>query len=183
MSEQSAAFHKIVEIAQDSRRTASGLPPQVDIKPQWSGIGFSLLGRRFVAPIEEVSEMLEVPRYTHLPGVQRWVRGVANVRGRLLPIADMAAYLGHQLEVSRRQRRIMVIEKDDIYSGLIVDASFGMQHFLVDSYSQVVNIAGLEGLELFLQGRFLDDFGDDWVVFSPFALTTQEKFFQTSATR
>ena len=183
MSEQSAAYLKLVEIAQHSRRTASGLPAQVEVRPQWSGIGFSLLGRRFVAPIEEVSEVLEVPRYTHLPGVQRWVRGVANVRGKLLPITDLAAFLGYKLESGRRQRRVLVLEKEDLYCGLTVDGSYGMQHFFVETFSQTVNLSGLQGLEPYLQGNFQDEFGDDWVVFSPMALTGQERFFQTSAMR
>ena len=38
-------------------------------------------GRLFVAPMGEVGEILHEPRYTLLPGVKSWVKGVANVRG------------------------------------------------------------------------------------------------------
>ena len=69
MTESAQAFNKLLDIATHARRTAKGLPSQVDIKPHWSGVGFIMFGRRFVAPIGEVTEMLEVPHYTQLPGV------------------------------------------------------------------------------------------------------------------
>lgn len=130
-----AAFQALLGLAQRSRATARGLPAQADIRPQWSGIGFSLMGNRFVAPIGEVSEMLEVPSFTHLPGVQPWVKGVANVRGRLLPIFDLAHFFGDRLSGARKQRRILVLETETLYSGLMVDQVFGMQHFPMDEYS------------------------------------------------
>src|SRR5690554_4659218 len=105
MSEQQSAFEMLTELARQSRAVARGLPAQIDARPQWSGIGFTLLGSHFVAPLDEVSEMLEVPSYTHLPGVKPWVRGVANVRGRLLPLFDLAAFCGGQIgRASCRER-------------------------------------------------------------------------------
>jgi twitching motility protein PilI len=64
MSEPQAAFQALLDLAQRSRAAARGLPAQTDIRPHWSGIGFSLMGSNFVAPMGEVSEMLEVPSYT-----------------------------------------------------------------------------------------------------------------------
>lgn len=181
MTESAQAFNKLLDIAVNARRTAKGLPSQVDIKPHWSGVGFTLFGRRFVAPIGEVTEMLEVPHYTQLPGVQGWIRGLANVRGRLLPLTDLAAFLGGKLEAAqRRNRRVLVVEQDDIYSGLLVDSILGMQHFPVDSY--VAEMTGIEFQDMvpFLQGSFREEDGQDWVVFSPWLLVRDEKFFQAA---
>ena len=180
MSETAQAYATLLGVADKVRLTAKGLPAQVDIKPHWSGIGFALFGRRFVAPISEVSEMLEIPHYTQLPGVQTWIRGLANVRGRLLPLTDLAAFLGGRLEAPRRNRRALVVEVDEIYSGLMVDGVLGMQHFPVDSY--VPEMAGIEHHEMvpFLQGSFREENGKDWVVFSPWQLVRSEKFFQAS---
>ena len=55
-----AAYQALLDLAQLSRSNARGLPAQVDVKPHWSGVGFSLLGQRFVAPMGDISEMLEV---------------------------------------------------------------------------------------------------------------------------
>lgn len=139
------AFQALVNLATQSRRSAKGLPSQVDTKPHWSGIGFELLGRHFVAPMGEVSEMLEVPYYTRLPGVKPWVKGVANVRGRLLPVCDLAVFLGGRIQAPRKQQRILVLENQDLYTGLLVDRVLGMQHFPVDSYSPEEDYSPEEG--------------------------------------
>lgn len=135
MSEGNSAYQALVAISQQVRQSAKGLPSQVDITPHWSGVGFSLMGHRFVVPMGQITEMLEVPSYTRLPSVQRWVRGVANVRGRLLPIFDLADFFNDKLAIARKPRRILVLESDDLYSGLMVDAVFGMQHFPIDTFS------------------------------------------------
>ncbi|MCV6615722.1 MAG: chemotaxis protein CheW, partial [Cellvibrionaceae bacterium] len=88
------------------------------------------------APVGEISEMLEIPPSTRLPGVQPWVVGVANVRGRLLPIFDMAEFFGGKLGASRRQHRVLILERDNIYAGLIVEQVLGMQHFAPETFHQ-----------------------------------------------
>lgn len=180
MSESSSAFKTLQDVAATARNTAKGLPAQIDIKPHWSGIGFVLFGRRFVAPMGEVVEMLDLPHYTPLPGVHSWIPGLANVRGRLLPLTDLAAYLGGRLEAARRNRRVLVVEKGDIYSGLIVDGVLGMQHFPVDSYAP--EMAGIEydAMVPFLQGSFREENGRDWIVFSPWSLIQDERFYQAA---
>ena len=181
MAEEATAFEILVELAQTSRNHAKGLPAQIDVKPYWSGVGFSLFGNRYVAPMGEVAEMLEMPRFTRLPGVAHWVKGVANVRGRLLPLTDMASFLGGKLTSSWKQQRVLVIEVDETYGGLVVDSVYGMQHFPVDNYSQTLNAGSLEaGIAPFIQGAFVSEEGEDWVVFSPWALVRSEKFFQAA---
>ena len=182
MSGSIQAFNKLLDVALNARRTAKGLPSQLDIKPQWSGIGFTLFGQKFVAPMSEVTEMLELPSYTELPGVQSWVRGLANVRGRLLPLTDLAAYLGGKLEAPRRNRRVLVVENGDTYCGLIVDGILGMQHFPVDSY--VSEMAGIDfpAMVPYLQGSFQEDGARGWVVFSPWLMMQDERFFQVAQT-
>lgn len=184
-TQSQAAFQTLVGLAMQSRRSAKGLPSQVDTKPHWSGIGFELLGRHFVAPMGEVSEMLEVPYYTRLPGVKPWVKGVANVRGRLLPVCDLAVFLGGRIQAPRKQQRILVLENEDLYTGLLVDQVFGMQHFPVDTYSPVVtDQAGADGLPQdndqrlvapFCQGHFFVE-GVEWTVFRPEKLSADAQF-------
>lgn len=182
MSEELTAFIALANVAIKARAHAKGLPAQRDVKPFWSGIGFQLFGQRFVAPLAEVTEMLDLPHSTQLPGVQPWVRGVANVRGRLLPLTDLAAFLGGKLEAPRKQRRVLVIETGDIFSGLVVDAVWGIQHFPVDTY--VPEMVGIEYQAMipYLQGSFRTEGSADWIVLSPWSVLRDEKFFQASLT-
>ncbi len=178
MSEQLSAFEVLSQLAQSSRATAKGLPAQIDVRPQWNGIGFSLLGSHFVVPMGEVAEMLEVPSYTHLPGVQPWVRGVANVRGRLLPLFDFAAFFGGRLIGGRKRRRVLVLETETLYSGLIVDQVFGMQHFPMDEY-QSEHGQIVEAVEGFVQGGY-EAAGEFWNVFRLSHLTEDPKFINAT---
>lgn len=86
MSAQAAPFAVLTDIAQRSRSMAAGLPEQQEAVELWNGIGFILSGERYVAPMGEVTEILHVPRFTHVPGVRSFLMGAANVRGRLLQI-------------------------------------------------------------------------------------------------
>jgi len=181
VAEERVAFNALATLAQVSLSHAKGLPAQVDVKPYWSGVGFSLFGNRYVAPMGEVAEMLEMPHYTRLPGVTTWVKGVSNVRGRLLPLTDMAGFLGGKLISAWRQQRVLVIEVDEIYSGLVVDAVYGVQHFPADNYSQTIK-GGVFGNDMvpFMQGAFTNEEGQEWAIFSPWLLVRNEKFFQAA---
>src|SRR5690606_40471152 len=100
MSDVPTPFQRLLEIDARCRGLAAGLPSQQEAVKTWAGIGFRMGERLFVAPMGEVGEILHEPRYTQLPGVKSWVKGVANVRGRLLPIMDLCGYFG--LELSPR---------------------------------------------------------------------------------
>ncbi len=179
MNKQFEPFAALLDIANRSLRGAKGLPAQVDIKPHWSGIGFSLGHLRFVAPMGEVAEILAQPPYTRLPGVQSWVKGVSNVRGRLLPLIDLEGFFGGSLSGGRKNRRVMALELGEMYSGLIVSEVFGMQHFPVDTFTEELPEEA-EPLRPFLAGAYqVNDV--TWTVFSPFKLATNAEFADASA--
>ena len=172
-------FLLLAQLAERSRAEAKGLPAQVNIQPHWSGIGFSVLGHRMVAPMGEIVEMLKVPHYTRLPGVQSWVVGVANVRGRLLPLFDLEAYFGGQLSGSRQRRRVLVLEMGEMYSGLLVSEVHGMQHFPIDTFTDAVP-QSLQPLQPYLSGSYAQ-MDMTWTVFSPFNLAKDPRFFNAAA--
>lgn len=179
MAETFEPFAALVELAQSSVRYAHGLPAQLDIKPHWTGVGFTLAGQRLVAPMAEVAEILSVPMCTRLPGVKSWVRGVANVRGRLLPLLDLEAFFGGSLHGNRKRHRVLALEYGDMFTGLIVSEVHGMQHFPVDSFRAEVN-PELAPMSQFLAGAYVHN-GQDWTVFSPFRLARDERFFNAAA--
>lgn len=178
MTNQFEPYAALVDIADRSLGNAQGLPAQVDIKPHWSGIGFQLAGHLLVAPMGEVSEILAPPPFTRLPGVQSWVQGVSNVRGRLLPLIDLESFFGGSLG-NRRQRRVLAMELGELYSGLIVSEVYGMQHIPVDCFRDEVP-EGLDALKPFLAGSY--HYNDQvWSVFSPFKLAQNAQFFNAAA--
>lgn len=175
-----AAFQALASLATISRQSAKGLPAQADVAPRWSGVGFSFLGFQFVTPIGQgqVAELLEVPSSTRLPGVHPWVTGLSNVRGRLLPLFDLAMFFGGRLTAQRKQHRVLVVETDVVYTGLLVDRAFGMQHFSADSFMEAADADEElpEVLQPYVKGAYQDAAGKQWFVFNVAALTAEPRF-------
>ncbi|PID43743.1 MAG: chemotaxis protein CheW [Proteobacteria bacterium] len=172
-------FSVLADIAKRSRRCSKGLPAREEAIELWSGIGFLLAGQKYVAPMGEVVEILHLPRFTQVPGVKHWMCGVANVRGRLLPVLDLGLFFGLPASaVSNREKRILVIERGDIFSGLIVDGVQGMQYFAVDRYRRYADNVP-RSLAGFVHGSYLKN-DEEWKVFSTTALSQDEKFLDVS---
>ncbi|MHC8403154.1 chemotaxis protein CheW [Pseudomonas sp. MDT1-17] len=181
MTESLTAFELLLQIDQRCRLLAADLPSQPTRQDSWSGIGFRLGEHWYVAPMGEVSEVLHEPRFTQLPGVRSWVKGVANLRGRLLPIIDLCGFFsgnepGHELSAVRKQRRVLVVEHNDVFAGLMVDEVFGLQHFAQDSLEPVDTLSG--PIAPFIKGRFQRE--QNWQVFSPFALAQAQSFMHVA---
>lgn len=177
MSDVITPFQRLLGIDQLCRRYSAGLPAQQEVAQSWSGIGFRMGTLLFVSPMGEVTEVLHEPRYTLLPGVKNWVKGVANVRGRLLPIMDLCGFLGGELSPLRKQRRVLVVEHDKVFAGLVVDEVFGMQHFSVEAFTE--QLPPLEAaLQPLIHGVFLRE--RPWLVFSPHALAREQAFLDVA---
>ena len=106
-------FNTLITIAERSQSVARDLPSKKDTQAHWMGLGFLVQEDRFVVPLDEVVEMMHVPNTTHLPGVKSFIRGVANVRGRLMTLVDLSLFFGQVSKSSRVQRRIFVIEGEE----------------------------------------------------------------------
>lgn len=147
-------FTVISGVASRFGKTAYGLPAQKEIVETRKLVEFSLLGESYVIPLNELSEVLEVPECTKLPRVKSWVRGLANVRGRLLPVIDLADFLGGSLAGSVRDQRVVVLDMDGIYVGFIVDAVHGIRSLAIDNYSETRNNGPLVH---FVEGSFSEE--------------------------
>lgn len=69
---------------------------------------FGLAGERYAVELVLVREVCAGKRITRIPGAPPHIAGVANIRGRILPVADLAAFFGIQAEPPER-RKIVVL--------------------------------------------------------------------------
>jgi twitching motility protein PilI len=136
-------------------------------------------GVRLVAKLGEVVELLQVPRLTTLPAVKPWVKGIANIRGRLVPIIDLRDFLGLTSTQHVSQWRILVVEHQDLVAGLIVEQSIGMQHFAEGSFEEGDG-QGLDGLQPFVKGAFRHG-GRVFHEFELKAILRDERFIDVAA--
>lgn len=159
------------------RISSASLPRQQDPDNFWSGVVFVLNGEQMVAPLTEVSEILHMPTLTKVPGARAWLRGIANVRGMLVPVADLQLFFGRRQPHGKRQR-ILVVNDDTTPVGVIVDDVIGLQHF---EHSQRVDsdIVVDEVLRPFVLGAFARE-DKVWPVFSPQTLARHNSFKQVA---
>lgn len=117
------------DIESRSRQFSEGLPKE-EVVLLWEGVLFTVAGLKMIAPLDEVKEILNYPpTVTKVPGATKWMRGVANSRGNLLPIIDLQVYLGGQPISIGRRSRVLVVNHEGLYAGLLVAGVQGMRHF------------------------------------------------------
>lgn len=179
MSKVTAAYRTLYDYSVRSKELSTGLPETEELKQYWSGIGFSLDGKNYVAPLDETAEILQIPSYTSVPGVKKWLRGVANIRGKLLPVLDLIGFLDTKQQSNIKTRRLLVIEKNTLYSGVIVDQVFGMQHFDTEDYSENILEENLATMP-YVTGSYSRD-GETWHVFSPYKLSEDPDFINVAS--
>lgn len=80
---------------------------------------------RFAVPLASIAEVGRVPAVTRVPGMPGWVAGVANWRGRILPILDLRALLGAIPGPLATTARLLVLTGDGVSVGLLVEAVDG----------------------------------------------------------
>ncbi len=171
-------FSLLQDIERRCEINAAGLPKIGSAEKEWVGVGFRLGDDRLIAPMDEVREILDLPRFTAVPGVKSWVVGVANVRGNLLPIMDLKGFmLGEDIK-HRRKGRVIVINYKGFNTGLIVEEVFGMRHFMAKDESRDLPSVH-ESISPFVEKVYVQD-SERWPVFSFAQMVKDERFAQAS---
>ena len=84
---------------------------------------FRLGDDEFGLPIEAVDEVARVPdQITRLPRTPKFLEGVVNLRGEVLPVVDQRRRFDMPALDERAQRRLVVVRTERHKAGLIVDS-------------------------------------------------------------
>lgn len=81
---------------------------------------FQLGDEEYAIDVNRVREVVRVDRITRVPGAPAYVRGVINLRGRVVPVIDLRQRLGLNPAPAERPR-IMVVEDGPALVGMLVD--------------------------------------------------------------
>jgi len=169
----SRGFIELLRLADLARARKSGRRGGQEY--DWQGVVFEVGGQRLVAPMGQVSEVLAMPEYTSLPLVKPWMLGMANIRGRLLPITDLSQFLQVPSRLTQMsQRKVIVIDHDNLFSGLVVDQVIGIEQFTRDQY-RAEAIEPSSPFAPYNHGKFLKN-EQDWYVFMPSLLAQDSQY-------
>jgi twitching motility protein PilI len=123
-------FELLAELERRGRAVTAGSTAEASQLGEWVGVALRMAGELYLVAREEAREVLGVPTpLTRVPGAKGWVLGLANVRGQLLPIIDLRAFLGSGPTPPSRNTRVIVVNHRDIPAGLLVDEVLGFRRF------------------------------------------------------
>jgi len=126
----SSAFAKLLEYEKRGAQFSPGGKGGGGPSEEWSGVTFSLGGVRLACNIQRITEILPCPSATPVPGAKAWIVGLANVRGELLTVIDLARYLTGIRSPVRSSSRLLATSLNRAPIGLLIDEVYGQRHFL-----------------------------------------------------
>jgi twitching motility protein PilI len=137
-------------------------------------------GEVFLVAREETREVLGLPNaITRIPGARSWVKGLANVRGQLLPILDLRQYLGSGATQAGRNARVLVVNHREVPAGLLVDEVLGFRRFADREFSAEVPPTVVR-VDRYLAGAFRRG-SEVWPVLSLRNLVESPSFLQAAS--
>lgn len=171
-------FELLAEIERRSRRAHGG--DTAGAPAEWVGVGFRIGEEQFVASRECVREVLMLPEdMTRVPGAKRWLLGIANLRGHLLPLIDVKLLLGSGRTSLRRSTRVISVNHREVPAGLVVDEVIGFRRFGDHEFSDTWPETVVR-CDRFLTGAYQRS-EETWPVFDLFSLTESNLFLQAAA--
>ena len=94
-----------------------------------SRLGFQVGADNWFVALDQVSEVIPVPASVPVPLTHPWFRGVANVRGNLYSIIDLASFAGGEAAGAGVERRVILISERLIAgAGLLVSRMLGLRN-------------------------------------------------------
>ena len=112
---------------------------------EWQVVVFMLGTQPFAINVDKTREILRWPGVRPVPKAHPAMRGITTIRGEVIPLIDLRAYLGIDPGVEEDQSKLIVAEFNKMKLGFVVDA--------VDRIYRINS----EELDASLTGTFLGD--------------------------
>jgi len=173
-------FDLLRELERLARASAAGQGRDAANEREWVGVAFRMSAENFLVARDETREVLGYPSVvTRVPGAKPWIRGLANVRGHLLPIVDLRAFLGGGPTHVARGSRVLVANHREVPAGLLVDEVQGFRRFADNEFAAALPPT-IVRCERYLAGAFRRG-SDSWPVFSLRTLLESPEFLQAAS--
>jgi len=120
----------------NTERQESAQEPQTSWGAALAGkyMTFKLAGEEYALEILKVREIIGLMDITRVPRIEEHIRGVINLRGRVIPVLDLRLKFGMQRAEATDQTVIIVVQYS---SGAVKDLTMGL---LVDEVLEVLDI-------------------------------------------
>ena len=96
---------------------------------------FFLADEEYAVNIQKVKEIIEYSSITKVPKVPRWIRGVINLRGNVVPVVDLAVRFGLDERPTTKTTCIVIVEVQQ-------DTENTVMGVIADAVNQVIELNG-----------------------------------------
>lgn len=119
----------------------------------------------FAVETERVHEVLDLPHVTDVPNSRSFVTGLINVRGKVVPVADLRARFGMEKGVATPTTRIVVmdvlIDGEPTLVGALADKVYGVTEVAAASLEEAPRV-GMTWRSEFV--RAIGKRGDEFII-------------------
>lgn len=170
------SFETLLDIEHNCRTNAVSIPRQIVTERDWLGIGFRSSNFNFVCPMNIISEILRWPTMAELPSSDSWFRGIANLRGRLLPVTDLQGFVTGQSHKKNTFSRVLVVNLDNVFYGFAVEQVLGIERFFSKESKLAGEIPEIGKYLPYTKGAFERDY-EPWIVVDFSSIVEEAKFY------
>lgn len=118
---------------------------------------FRLAREWYGVDIKRVREVIKLNKVTYLPSCPDHIAGIVNLRGNILSVTDLKAFLNLPREEPSEKTRIIAVESGVLETGFLVDEAVGSIELPVKMITPVIPTIPAEGAR-YLEGQCkLDD--------------------------
>jgi twitching motility protein PilI len=112
---------------------ATRLASKTTAQVESSRLGLACAGEQWLIRLADAGEVIAVPAYAAVPLTKRWFLGVANLRGNLYSVIDLASFIGRETVAAPGtggQARMVVFgpRTGDLKAGVVVQRVLGLRN-------------------------------------------------------
>ena len=84
-------------------------------------VGFIIGEEEYAVPILAIQEIVKPFTWTRVPQVPKYILGVFNLRGAVIPLIDLRQKFGFSAKNHNEETRFFVMRHDDDVAGFVID--------------------------------------------------------------
>jgi len=112
-------------------------------------VTFRIGGDLYAADVRQVERVVRFSVPRRVPQLPEWIEGLMEHDGRVMPVVDLRRRLGAQAGEAGPQTRLLLLDVDGEWCGMIVDQVLDVRAFSVDSVTPPPGLVRGHAGELF----------------------------------
>jgi purine-binding chemotaxis protein CheW len=120
-------------------------------------LSFKLDNKIYGIEIKNVNEIIEMQEITEVPDMPKFIKGVINLRGKIIPVMDMRVRFRMPIRDYDDRTCIIIINIDNLTVGLIVDTVTEVLRIPAENISEPPRFKGSENRFVSGIGRVGDE--------------------------